>query len=279
VVSVVPGVGEIGVSATDKLVFTFSEPMDQAATEAAFASSDFGTDTMIWLDATTLEITPTGLTYAAGGPSVMARVYTYQLKGSAQDLAGNDLGAPFDGDFFTLREITANPPRNAQHTVNAQGIATGCYNQGGRYLGWKGTYCRHLVSYDLSAIPNGAEVQAATLTCSRASVTGDPFAQFGTNFILEHVDYPTNNVALGAGGAALGTVGVGFSSTNDALLALNVASEVASDLAQNEPETQFRIRLANEPGNPPLSDHYLHFVSGSTGGCAADGLSVTFIAP
>lgn len=279
VLSVSPGIGEVGVSTDDKLVITFSEPMDRPSVEGAFTSLDFGVDTLIWLDATTLEITPTGLAYAAGGPSVMPNEYTYQLKGNASDLAGNALGTPFDGDFATLREITDHPPRADQNTVNSQGVNAGCFNQGGRYVGWKSTYCRHLISFDLSAIPSGAELQTASLFCTRHSVVGDPFAQFSTDVILEHVDYPVNNLALGAGGTAESTIGVAFSSPTDANLSLNVASAVETDLMNNKQEVQFRIRLAGVVGNPPFSDHYVRLNSGRSGGCPSDALTMTYIAP
>lgn len=280
VMSVSPGVGEIGVAVGDKLTITFSEPMDQTATEAAFSTGDFGVDTMIWLDASTLEITPTGLAYNAGGPSVMANVYVYQVKGTATDLAGNALGTPFDGDFGTLREVTANPPIADQNTIISSGSEVGCSNVGGRYIGWKGgSYCRHLISFDLAAVPSGAEVQSANLTCSRHAVVGDPFSQFSTDVVLEHVDYPSNNLALAY--AATGTeVGIAFDDLDDSSLSLGVATEVAADLTQNKAEAQFRIQLANEP-TVGVSDQYVDFLDTNpiSGGCSANALTVTYLAP
>jgi len=235
---------------------------------------------MVWLDASTLEITPTGLAYAAGGVDVAANDYVYQLKGSAVDLAGNALGTPFDGNFATLREITNNPPRSVQHTVDAQGANSGCFNQGGRYIGWKSTFCRHLISFDLSAIPTGAEVKSASLFCTRYSVVGDPFAQFNSNVILEHMDYPANNVGLGASQTAESNIGVAFSSPTDSNLSLGVATEVETDLMNNKQEIQFRLRLPTGIGNPPFAqDHYVRLNSSESGGCETDALTVTYIAP
>jgi len=283
VLSVSPGVGEIGVASDDKLVITFSEPMDQAETEMAFASGDFGIDTMIWTDATTLEIVPTGLAYAVGGPSVVANSYAYQLKGTAKDLAGNALGSPFDGTFATLRKVTDNPAISESASVNSQGPSSDCYNQGGRFLGWRSTtFCRYLVSFDLAPIPNGADVQTANLTCRRYDVIGDPFAEFSSQFDLQHVEYPANNLALGANVAPTATIGAAFSSPSDVVLSLGVATAVKTALMQNDQEVQFRIRLVNEPMfAPAFSDHALHFASpqSSSSGCQADALTVTYLAP
>jgi Bacterial Ig-like domain len=101
VVSVSPENASNGVAANAKIRIEFSEPMNQAATEAAFLSGDMPSVTFLWnANGTKLEIDPVGdLEHTPAG-----RVYSFKVRNTATDLAGNAL-PEFASTFRTLREL------------------------------------------------------------------------------------------------------------------------------------------------------------------------------
>ena len=111
IVSVSPANGATGVTADAKIVITFSQPMDQAATEAAYQSSDLlaANATFNWdVSSKVLTIKPRApLEYAKGTTvSTAPKAYVFTLTGAAKDKTGTAL-APLASSFTTLRDITA----------------------------------------------------------------------------------------------------------------------------------------------------------------------------
>lgn len=107
VVSVSPNNNGIGVEASAKIRIEFSEPMNQAATEAAYQSTDMAAVTFAWSpNGRRLEIDPVGdLEYGDLAITPAGRVYGFTIQATAKDLAGNPL-APLTSTFKTLYKIT-----------------------------------------------------------------------------------------------------------------------------------------------------------------------------
>ena len=97
VVSVSPADGSIGVTADAKIIVTFSKPMDQAATQAAYQSADLPSTgvTFDWnAAATEMTVKPNApLIYATGSDpnAVVAKAYAFRLTSTAKDKTGNAL--------------------------------------------------------------------------------------------------------------------------------------------------------------------------------------------
>lgn len=102
IVSVTPNNSAVGVEKDVKIRIEFSEAMNRQATELAYQSADIPAVTFTWSKgdtrleispATPLDCTPTG------------KLYTFKLKSTATDLAGNALAA-FTSSFTTFKELT-----------------------------------------------------------------------------------------------------------------------------------------------------------------------------
>jgi hypothetical protein len=112
-IALVPSDASEGVLPEAEITFVFSEPMDEAATEAAYRSDRLPADAveMRWsADGKTLTVTPISPLAVAEGDDLEqleAERYGITLTTSARDLAGNQLAAPVELEFTTARRITA----------------------------------------------------------------------------------------------------------------------------------------------------------------------------
>lgn len=123
-VTLVNGVNTTGVDRSLPLVITFTEAMDQAATESAIGLSPFVTNTKTWNVAGD-ELT---ITFATGLDSETN--YTLSVDGTARDVAGNALNQSYSYPFFTdaaasLRPmVTAAVQRLGGGAVCTNGVGT-----------------------------------------------------------------------------------------------------------------------------------------------------------
>ena len=105
IVSITPASGATGVAKSANIVVTFSEKMNQAATQLAYQSSDLPASgvTFNWNAAgTAMTIDPNvDLLYTSTG-----KTYTFGLTTTATDIAGNAL--PATSSFKTFRQITTS---------------------------------------------------------------------------------------------------------------------------------------------------------------------------
>jgi len=117
IVSVSPDNAANGVEANVKIRIEFSEPMNQAATEAAYQSTDMPSVTFAWSpNGRRLEIDPAGdLEHTQAG-----RVYSFTIRSTAKDLAGNAL-TQLNSRFKTLLELT----RTFRSVATLDGDVTG----------------------------------------------------------------------------------------------------------------------------------------------------------
>lgn len=176
-----PADGEAGVAAADAIVLTFSEPMDKAATQAAFQSTDFPSSavTMSWNESgDTLTITPNEeLDYAIGTDpaAVEALAYGYSLTTAARDQAGNELQIGLDAEFTTLKLIGTTIGADyllsgrASNDINAIGDLWVGDGEGGQE--WRGA-----MTFHLDDLPEDiASFYDAEVILQQIQVDGAPF--------------------------------------------------------------------------------------------------------
>lgn len=201
IVSVSPSDGESGVRADAVIVITFTEAMDRAATEAAFASAApaLASPTFTWNGA------GTRLTVEPGQPLPYAEIealdeppatIAFELVAGASDLAGNLL-APRAFTFSTLR-------RYAEELAPLDALSGSVRSDGRPGLGdcapGKNTICvgdsyyqdefvqyKGFVAFPFEAPADAAELEAAVLRIrvrntaetTDGAVIDDPFGELG----------------------------------------------------------------------------------------------------
>lgn len=216
IVSVSPANNATGVLKDVDIVITFSERMNQAATQAAYQSSTNGIRpadvTFSWnTEGTVLTINPnTDLAYATGtNTSVVALTFTFNLTNTATDIAGNQL-APATFSFKTMRDIaqTLNATNisgdvRSDGAVNSPDCSDICVGDSASVS--NATY-RGFLTFDLSSLASTLEstnILSATLRIYQTSTTGDPYADledctssggpipitFCSDLLAQHVNY------------------------------------------------------------------------------------------
>lgn len=285
IVSVSPANGATGVANNEVIVVTFSEPMDKPSAQAAFQSANLGAVTFNWLDDMTMEVTPNGLAYAQGGPSVTANVYDFTVTTVATDLAGNPMAQNAPSSFSTLRNVTDYMPETQELSVEANGSTCGSFTVPvGSYQppNTVAKECRLLVSYDLSPIPAAAQLQSASLSCDYDLLVGNIPS---SNSRLDHISFDPNNLAQGWSASAIHTYGnpFGFVPFNFTKMPFNVdvLGALTTELAGQSPNSvQFRkimVPQALLPGNNYLQ--WRNTNNDPNGGCGTQALEVSYLAP
>jgi Bacterial Ig-like domain len=275
VVSVSPANGATGVSADAKIVVTFSKPMDQVATQAAYQSADLPASgvTFDWdASGTVLTVKPNApLVYAAGtDPKVLvATAYAFSITSTAKDKSGIAL-VPLNSSFKTLRKITAtleseavrdgNVESSGSFDITSQNIFAGDFTDN--------TGTRSFLSFDLSGVPSSltsTSLERATLNIFKRGVSFDPYidlhypctpACLTTRVVLDHVSYGEslegadfNMPALSSGFIDGLSVPIGYI-TADMLTA--VRDDITNRITR-ENRSQYRLSLpliSDGDGNP-----------------------------
>lgn len=246
-----PAADATGVAADAKIFVTFSEPMDRASVEAAYASTDLP-DTAVafeWSpDRTVLTITPTApLEYAEGTgtdpATVTARSYAIQLGTGALDLAGNPLAAPLELSFSTRKRLTASLAlhlpltatyRNSSNDGSANGMRAGDNGADNTY--------RAYLTFDLSPLPGDLEVEAAQFSARQLPPDGAPY-NLGP-VMTHHLTFATlNNVGAVQ---ALSLPGVFSADGTVETKSIDVTSQVGDDIAnrvERGDRSQYRLQI------------------------------------
>ncbi len=204
IVSVTPNNGSIGVAKDANIVIVFSEAMNEQATELAYQSTDIPSVTFAWSKKDTqLEIDPvTDLEYTNTG-----KLYSFKLKNTATDLAGNALNA-FTSSFTTFRELTRTLASVSSLDGDVRG--DGLVDTSGVDLevGDSGTadnaQYKGFLSFDLSSLEtNGLttsdRITSAELRVFQETGSGSPYTDLrlgGKHMLAAHVNY---GPALNAG--------------------------------------------------------------------------------
>lgn len=267
IIEVFPDNGATGVDGETPIVITFSEPMNQAATEAAYQSEGIPSAgvSFTWNeDGTELTITPDEPLAYDSGPdpeSVEALRYSFFISSSAEDLEGESLGDTAEFSFSVLRQIEGVFPAvqdrdltgnwrsdgtyggpNANSNCSKEGTQNMCVGDATDNDGWRG-----FTTFDLTALPDSmTRLTAATLSFQVTSGDGTPFGNGNNNLgqlMVDRIAFdaigvpaftaPATDVVgpITAAAVAVGTV-----------LSMDVLSAVAAD-AEAGDLTQFRLRF------------------------------------
>ena len=185
IVSVTPLNGANGIVKDANIVIVFSEPMDQAKTQAAYSSVDLAPANVAFTwsaDRTTLTIDPkSDLAYEDDTvPStVAAKRYAFSIASSAADIAGNTLATKFDAQFSTLRRVTqklSSDPIEIREQADDANIAGACNGQNLLLGALAGTWSGGILNFDLSVFAPGLRtLERAQLDIGQASSSGEPF--------------------------------------------------------------------------------------------------------
>ncbi len=283
ILDISPADGALGVHADATITVQFSEPMDQAATQAAYQSADLpaAAVTFDWNAAgDTMTITPnTPLDYAEGtSPATTdALTYTFTISTAAESELGEGLPDDTDVSFSTLRRLSQSFEDDPNLSGRVRDLA-GATLLGGSYLlgdNANNDVARGFVTFDVSSLADGAvEVEQATLHARWSQQIGNPFIDLGA-VLYQHVQYDTFDDALfdvpGIGSAA-GLFGTAAEDEVDRDVT-DIAQAVLDDDATYEQRVQFRM---------------LWFISETDGDSSSDGvtliasdlgLALTYLAP
>jgi len=184
-------------------VITFSAPMDRVATQAAFQSADLPPcSTVLTWDAagTVLTVTPNApLAYATGPDpaTVMAKRYDILVTTAAVDVNGVHLAATFQSSFRTRRQIQ-------QRIDTIVGDLTGSVFDGvgdSASLGLGDTFqngtFKGLITFDITALPSGVQLEAATLKLFLDGASGFPLPSLGP-ILVDQVTFANRLEAFNA---------------------------------------------------------------------------------
>ncbi len=263
-----------GVAKDASIVITFSEKMDQLATQGAYQSADLPASavTFNWdAEGTLLTIKPnTSLTYATGiSLSIAAKGYAFSISSTAKDVAGNAL-APFSSSFTTLKAIYTD--------FIGEKVRDGTLMQSG-FVGTSdvtllvgdnaaNSAMRGFLSFDLAFISGDAVgIESARLNLYKQTSHGDPYIALedcpvpcvtGAEVALTHVNYGDGLTAKDFDSpslADLGSIDNRFKSFST--LFMDVTTALQDDLvnrATRGNRSQYRLSFPVATNNDSLED-------------------------
>lgn len=272
IVEVLPEDGAIGVSAGDPIVVRFSEPMDQAATQAAYQSADIpaASVTFSWNgDGDELTITPNQpLAYAEGtsANTTDPLSYTFTISSAGESEAGVSLEENTEASFSTLRRLSLSFSQDTDlsgrvRDLGGSALVSGSYSLGDNTINDTG---RGFVTFDVSSLPEGpVTVEDGNLHARFSSIQGNPFIDLGV-VVYQHITYDTFNDAL-FDVDPLGTASGLFGTMNDDEVdrdVTDIAATAVGDPATFGDRVQFRFRwVFSETDNDGQTDG-MTFIAG-----------------
>lgn len=287
ILSVTPANNATGVLKNVNIVITFSERMNQAATQAAYQSSTNGIRpadvTFSWnTEGTVLTINPNvDLDYATGtNTSVVALTYTFTVTNTATDIAGNQLASQ-TFSFKTMRDITQTlNATSISGWVRSDGVVNDLTTCSPMCVGDSGTAAnatyRGFLTFDLSGLaPNldANNIISATLRAYQVFTNGSPYTDledcsgapivFCSDLLAQHVnygpslqdsDFDTNTLR---GLAIAGCSFISGCPSTDGYKEANALEAVKEDWANRSSRgnrSQYRLRFARNTDADGLSD-------------------------
>jgi hypothetical protein len=253
IVSTTPATDEVGLGADTKIVVVFSEPMDPATVEAAYASEQVPLDKVStqWnADQTVLTISPDQpLAYGTGNgnsPNPADRLtYSITIGTGATDLVGNPLESDFALSFSTkIRMFTTATlaPSLSRTTLGGSALAENINVIAGDATLANLAY-RGYVSFDLSKLPADITVEKAKFAARQMPVEGTPYTSLGA-LQAYHVSFTTMTDVSNV--LSISNPGV-FS--EDAVMqskSIDVSSQVGDDVAHRVERgnlSQYRLQF------------------------------------
>ncbi len=283
ITSIEPQDGATGVTKDANIVITFSEKMDQAATQTAYQSTSLPSSnvTFTWnAESTVMTVKPNAaLAYATGTDlnAVTAQSYSFSLTTTAKDSAGNAL-ATVSSSFSTLRRINLSLPNQLEtggtfYNDNTYIIGPQQETQVGYRNGF---YGRGYYSVDLSSIPSAVKEEAlevAVLSIHKNGVVGNPYAgpAFNNSVFLDHMNYGNGLNQVGLYSLKnLSEIGVFDSASNgvNGFESKDVTDAVRDDLNNRDSRgsrSQYRLRFPiGTTVSDTTKDAYVGFSSSAT---------------
>lgn len=263
VVDTLPASNGMGVTASEKILVTFSEQMDPATVEAAYSSAELPRNKVSFewsAGGTVLAISPDApLSYAEGFGTDLTTVeplrYAITIGPDATDLAGNALGVAHELSFSTRRRMVASFGLDldlTRVTVTISSLANSEIMIGDTSSA--GTY-RSYLAFDLSTMPAGSEVESAKFSGRQMAPEGVPYSLGGIN--VHHVSY------TGITGGALASAQVmsqpGMFSEDPILetKTIDVTSQMSDDVThrtERGDRSQYRLQIDQATNSDAVAD-------------------------
>ncbi|AZI44840.1 hypothetical protein EHF33_18130 (plasmid) [Deinococcus psychrotolerans] len=260
IVSITPADGAIGVSKEANIVVTFSEKMNQAATQAAYQSTELPASGVVFswnADSTVLTINPDqDLAYSGGA----AKIYAFKLTGSATDSAGNAM-LPRSSSFKTFRmlEYDAYSTATLDGWVRGDNVVNTVSDKlrvGDGNGGENNTAYRSFISFDLSGLPATQQgIESAMILIEQTSIEGNPYTDLsiGANaLMLDHVNYGAALTGAAFNTTSLSAIDEPMKQSKITNYALWVGSAVQADVSAGRTRSQYRLsfpKLTDGDGN------------------------------
>lgn len=249
IVSISPSDGEVGVRAKTRIVVTFSEPMNEAATEGAYHSTDIppGDVTMSWNDAgdelTIIPKEPLELAEGLDLEMVEALAYALTIGTEAQDLAGNPLEEDHAIEFWTARLILAPFPamQDLSGTIAADGFVTDLSMTVGDGGDQASAHYKGFMSFDIGSLPEDIIELVAEMHLHQEGAYGFPYEELG-DLIAYDVEYSSMDASTFQA-PPIAEVGVLSDNPDVETKALEVTSFVWDDYRADRDTTQFRMEF------------------------------------
>jgi hypothetical protein len=196
VLSHMPGASAIGIARNASITVVFSEPMDKAATQTAFAittPTGFNAGVFDWNTA------GTEMTFNPDADFPYGADVTWRVSTAAKDLAGNTLGSAATGTFRVIRVNTITidfDPQTSGSASSPDYWKQTYYYSAARVGDWAGnTAYRLFLGFTLDVLPdNLTQITSAKLRWYISGRNGDAFGNLG-RLLIERV-YIGNQIAL-----------------------------------------------------------------------------------
>lgn len=186
IVAVSPSNGAQGVAPGTTITVTFSEPMNLASAQAAFAiSSPAGVTGLYSWDSSNKV-----MTFAPSAALAYGQAVSWRVAKVATDPAGNALAADGSYGFTVLHQATKIITSSAKSDGCVSDMGFISTSSSGMVIAvdTDGQYYRGFLSFDLSLLPSAlTAIDAATLYVYQYQVKGNPFAL--CNVVAQSVSY------------------------------------------------------------------------------------------
>jgi len=279
VVSTVPADKATGVAAGDKIIITFSEPMDNGKVQMAYGSEQLLIDETSWSwneDLTVLTISPdVGLEYTDGVGNwpyeVLPKTYKISIGAGSTDLAGNALASDFEFSFATKKRLHTAFSLDPALTRVRMGVSL-LTDTNDIWIGDDASKMRYVsfLTFDTAQMPDGAVIEHAEISARQLAVSGYPYGQLGP-VQTHHVSFAD----LGNLGN-LQAISLPGMYSDDAAQdkTIDVTSQVADDYANRVARgdhSQYRLQMDTATNNDSTIDRAAFSL-------ATFNLAVTYIA-
>jgi hypothetical protein len=193
------------------IVVRFSEAMNKAATQAAFAPTNALPEPagFKWSDDGKELTIDAHLRYPEGPApdQVEPFKFSFSIATAARDLSGNPLPAAASRTFSLEFKRIIVPLAFDQETSGniREGGSRGTFLMAGDSSENPGAY-HAFITFPFTALPTGLSIESATLRAVRETTAGDPFSKFGAVYVADQVWSAVNLTSYGEQYTQLGVL-------------------------------------------------------------------------